>query len=128
MFMSYYQTTKQNHYTKVANKSFKNVVKLKYLGTVVKNQNCIYDKIKSSLNLGNAHYRAVQNLLSSCLLSKNIKIKMCKTIMPDIIRIMKSRSMRWVWHVACMGEMRNLYVILVGKPEGKRPLRRPRRR
>jgi hypothetical protein len=41
------------------------------------------------------------------------------------IRIFKSRRVRWVGHVACMGEMRNTYKILVGKPEGKRPLRRP---
>jgi hypothetical protein len=46
----------------------------------------------------------------------------------DIIRQMKSRRMRWAGHVACMGEGRNLYMVLVGKPEGKRPLGRPRRR
>jgi hypothetical protein len=41
---------------------------------------------------------------------------------------MKSRRMRWARHVARMGEGRNVYKILVGKPEGKRTLRRPRRR
>jgi hypothetical protein len=41
---------------------------------------------------------------------------------------MKSRRMRWTGHVARMGEMRNAYNILVGKPEGKRRLGRPRRR
>jgi hypothetical protein len=46
---------------------------------------------------------------------------------PSIIRIMKSRRMRWVGHVARMGEKRNMYRLLVGKPEGKRPLGRPRR-
>jgi hypothetical protein len=46
----------------------------------------------------------------------------------DIIREMKSRRMRWVRHVACMEEGRNVYRVLVGKPEGKRPLGRPRRR
>jgi hypothetical protein len=46
----------------------------------------------------------------------------------DIIRHFKSRRMRWVGHVACMGEGRNVYKVLVGKPEGKRPLERPRRR
>jgi hypothetical protein len=45
-----------------------------------------------------------------------------------IIRVIKSRRMRWAQHVACMGEMRNAYNILFGKPEGKRPLGRPRRR
>jgi hypothetical protein len=41
---------------------------------------------------------------------------------------MKSRRMRWAGHVARMGEEINLYKVLVGKPEGKRPLGRPRRR
>jgi hypothetical protein len=47
---------------------------------------------------------------------------------PDIIRQIKSRRMRWVGHVARRGEGRNVYRILVGKPEGKRPFERPRRR
>jgi hypothetical protein len=46
---------------------------------------------------------------------------------PSIIRIMKSRRMGWAGHVARMGENRNAYRLLVGKPEGKRPLGRPRR-
>jgi hypothetical protein len=46
--------------------------------------------------------------------------------LPSIIRIIKSRRMRWVGHVARMGEKRNAYRLLVGKPEGKRPLGRPR--
>jgi hypothetical protein len=45
---------------------------------------------------------------------------------PDIIRQVKSRRMRWAGHVARMGEERKLYKVLVGKPEGKRPLERPR--
>jgi hypothetical protein len=47
---------------------------------------------------------------------------------PSIIRMIKSRKMRWAGHVARMGEKRNASRILVGKPEGKRPLGRPRRR
>jgi hypothetical protein len=47
---------------------------------------------------------------------------------PDIIRQIKSSQMRWAGHVACMGEERKLYKVLVGKPEGKRPLEKPRRR
>jgi hypothetical protein len=43
---------------------------------------------------------------------------------PNIIRMIKSRMMRWAEHVACMGEKRNTYRILVGKPEGRRPLGR----
>jgi hypothetical protein len=48
--------------------------------------------------------------------------------LPSIIRIIKSRRMRWVGHVARMGVKRNAYRLLVGKAEGKRPLGRPRRR
>jgi hypothetical protein len=47
---------------------------------------------------------------------------------PSIIRIMKARRIRWVGHVARMGQKRNAYRLLVGKPEGRRPLGRPRRR
>jgi len=126
---------------------------------------------------------SVQNLLSSRLLSKNLKIKIyilpvvlygCKTWLltlreesklrvfenkvlrrifgprrdevagdwrrmhseelndlyssPNIVRVMKWRRMRWAGHVARVVEERGLYRVLVGKPEGKRPLGRPRRR
>jgi hypothetical protein len=47
---------------------------------------------------------------------------------PSVIRIIKSRRMRWADHVARMGEKRNAYRLLVGRPGGKRPLGRPRRR
>jgi hypothetical protein len=47
---------------------------------------------------------------------------------PNIIRMIKSRRMRWAGHVARMGQTRNAYRIVVGKPEGKRPLGRPKRR
>jgi hypothetical protein len=47
---------------------------------------------------------------------------------PNIIRQIKSRRMRWAGHVARMGEERNVYMVLMGKPEGKRPLGRPGRR
>ena len=47
---------------------------------------------------------------------------------PNIVRVIKSRRMRWVGHVARMGEERGVYRVLIGKPEGKRPLGRPRRR
>jgi hypothetical protein len=45
---------------------------------------------------------------------------------PNIVRVIKSRRMRWAWHVARMGESRGVYRVLVGKPEGR--LGRPRRR
>ena len=47
---------------------------------------------------------------------------------PNIVREIKSRKMRWAGHVARMGEERRVYRVLVGKPEGRRPLGRPRRR
>jgi hypothetical protein len=141
---------------------------------------------KGELTEFNACYHSVQSLLSSRLLSRNVKVKMCKTIIlpvvlygcetwsvtlreehrlrvfenrvlrrifgpkrdevtgewrtlhneelhslyssPDIIRQVKSTLMRWARHVARMGEERKVYNVLVGKPEGKRPLGRPRRR
>ena len=47
---------------------------------------------------------------------------------PNTVRVIKSRRMRWAGHVARMWEGRGVYKVLVGKPEGKRPLGRPRRR
>ena len=48
--------------------------------------------------------------------------------LPNIVRVVKLRRMRWAEHVARMGEGRGVYRVLVGKPEGKRPLGRPKRR
>jgi hypothetical protein len=48
--------------------------------------------------------------------------------LPNIVRVVKSRGMRWAGHVARMGEDRGVYRVLVGKPERKMPLGRPRRR
>ena len=48
--------------------------------------------------------------------------------LPNIVRVVKSRRMRWAGHVVCMGEGRGVHRVLVGKPEGKRPLGKPRRR
>ena len=128
----------------------------------------------------------MQNLLSSCLLSKKLKIKIYRTIilpivlygcetwslalweehrlrvfenrvlwrvfgpkrdkvsgewrklhneelsdlysLPNIVRVVKLRGMRWAGHVACMGDGRGVHRFLVGKPEGKRPFGRPRHR
>jgi hypothetical protein len=186
MLVSRDQNAGQNREIKIGNRSLENVSQFKYLGTTVTNQNLIQEEIKGKLISGNACYHSVQNLLSSRLLSKNVKVRIYKTInfpvvlcgcetwsltvreehklrvyenrvlrrifepkrggvtggwrklnneelhnlysSPSIIRIIKLRRMRWAGHLARMGEMRNVYRLLVGKPEGKRPLGRPRRR
>ena len=156
------------------------------MGTTLTNENSIQKEIKSRLKLGNACYHSLQNLLSSSFLSKNLKIKIYRTIIlpvvlcgfetwsltlreqhrlrvfenrvlrrifgprrdgvtgewrklyneelndlyssPNIVRVIKSRRLRWAGHVARMEEERGVHKVLVGKPEGKRPLGRPRRR
>jgi hypothetical protein len=85
MLMSHHQTTGQNYYITVANKYFENVMKFKYLGMILTNQNCLHGKIKSRLNSWNAFYHAVQNLLSSHLLSKNVNIKIYRTIILPVV-------------------------------------------
>jgi hypothetical protein len=140
-------------------------------------------KIKRRLNSGNACYHSVQNLLSSRLLPKNVKIRIYKTIIlpvvlygcdtwsltlrekhrlrvfenrmlrkilgpksdevtggwmklhykdlrdlyssPSIIRMIKLKRMRWEGNIARIREERYAYRLLVGKPEGQRPLGRP---
>ena len=155
----------------------------KYLGATLTNQNSIQEEIKSRLKPGNACYHLVQNILSSSLLSTNLRTKICRTIIclllcgcetwsltlreeyrlrvfenmvlrrifgrktdkvtgewrklhneelndmyhsPNIVWVIKSRRMRWSGHMARVGERRGLYRVLVGKPEVKRPLGRPR--
>jgi len=139
-----------------------------YLRTILTNQNSIAEEIKSRLRSGHACYHLVQNLLSSRLLSKNLKIKIYRTtILPVVLygcetwlltsreerklRVFENMVLRrifgprrdevtgeWrrlhneelndLWHVARMGEERGVHRVLAGKPEGRRPLGRPRRR
>ena len=65
--------------------TFDRVEKFKYLGTTLTNQSSIPEEIKSILRSGNACYQSVQNLLSSRLLSKNLKIKLHKTIILHVV-------------------------------------------
>jgi sorting nexin-29 len=74
MLLSHHQNVGQNRDIKIKNRSFQNVSQFKYLGTTVTNQNLIWEEIKRRLNSGNACYHSVQSLLSSHLLSKNLKI------------------------------------------------------
>ena len=186
MVMSRDQNAGRSHILRTDNSSFERVGEFRYLGTTLTNQNSSQEEIRSGLKSGNACCHSVQNLLSSSLLSKNLKIGISRTIIlpvvlygcetwsltlreerrlrvfesrvlkrifgpkrdevtgdwrklhneelndlyssPNIVRVIKSRRMRFAGHVARMEEGRAVYRVLVGKPEGKRPLGRPRRR
>ena len=147
-------------------------------GTTVTNQNAIQEEIKSRLKSGNACFYSVQSLLTSSLLSKNMKINIYRTIIlpvvlygcetwsltlreerrlrrifgskrdavtgewrklhneelndlycsPNIVRVIKWRTMGWAVHVEHVEEGRGVHRVLVKKQERKRPLGRPRRR
>ena len=75
MVMSRDQNAGRIHSVRMDNSTFERVEEFKYLGTTITNQNAIQEEIKSRLRSGNACYYSVQNLLSSRLLSKNLKIK-----------------------------------------------------
>ena len=74
MTMSRDQNAGRSHSMKIDNSSIERVGEFKYLGTKLTNKNSIQEEIKSRLKLGNASYYSVQNLLSSSLLSKKLKI------------------------------------------------------
>jgi hypothetical protein len=131
--MSRSQKTGQKRSIKIGNRSFEDVVKFTYLGTALTDQNCMHEEIKSRLNSGNACYHPVQSLLSSRLLSGKLEVKIYKTIIlqvvlygcetgsvtlreEHILRVFENRVLRWAGHVARMGEGRNVYRVLVGKP------------
>jgi hypothetical protein len=83
--MSRHPNSGQNQNIRIANESFEKVATLKYSGTTLTNQNDIHDEIKSRLNSRNACYHSVQNLLSSRLISKNLKIKIYKTVILPVV-------------------------------------------
>jgi len=83
--MSRDQNAGRTHSMKIDNSYFERVDELKYLGTTLTNQNLIQEEIKSKLKSGNACYHSVQNLLSFSLLSKNLKIKVDRTIILPVV-------------------------------------------
>jgi len=80
MVMSRDQNARRIQSVRTDNSTFERVEAFKYLETILKNQNSIGEEIKSRLKSGNASYHSVQNLLSSRLLSKNLKIKRYRSI------------------------------------------------
>jgi len=78
MVMSCHANSGQNKNIGTAYESFENLAKLKCLGTTLTNQNDIDDEIKNRINSGNACYYSVQNLLSSYIISRNLKTKCTK--------------------------------------------------
>jgi hypothetical protein len=69
----------------MADKSFENVAKFPNLERTLKNENRIYGTIRTRLYLGNTSCNLVQNILPSCLLPKNVKIKICRTITLPVV-------------------------------------------
>ncbi|KAJ4451034.1 hypothetical protein ANN_02470 [Periplaneta americana] len=137
MIMSRDENIVRNGNIKIGNLSFEEVEKFKYLGATVTNINDTREEIKHRINMGNAYYYSVEKLLSSSLLSKNLKVRIYKTVILPVLYGCETwtltlreehRRLRWAGHVARMGESRNAYRVLVGRPEGKTPLGRPRRR
>jgi hypothetical protein len=85
MLLSRTQNAGQIHDVMIANRSFENVTQFRYLGTTVTNQNLIQKESKRRLNSGNACFHSVQILLSSRLLSKNVKIRIYKSIILPVV-------------------------------------------
>jgi hypothetical protein len=82
----------QNHTINIANRLFKNVAQFSYLGTAVKVQNLIQEEVKKILKSGNVFYHSVQNHLYSCVLSKNVNIRISTTVVFPVFFL-------WVWNL-----------------------------
>jgi hypothetical protein len=76
---------RQKHLMKIENRSFEGVAIFKYLETTLTDQNCMQEEIKSRLNSEKDYYHSVQSLLSSRLLSRNVKVKIYKAISVRVV-------------------------------------------
>jgi hypothetical protein len=85
MIMSHHLNSGQNQKIRTANELYENVTNFKHLGMTLTNKNDIHDEIKRRLNSGNICYYSVQNLLSSHLIQKNLKIKINKTVILPVV-------------------------------------------
>jgi len=85
MIMSRDKDAGQSHSIKIYSSSFERLEEFKYLGTTLTNQNSIQEEIKSRWKSENAFYLWVQNLLSSSLLPKNLKIRLFRTIILPVV-------------------------------------------
>ncbi|KAJ4452291.1 hypothetical protein ANN_03811 [Periplaneta americana] len=131
MIISRDENIVRNGNIEIGNLSFEEVEEFKYLGATVKNINDTREEIEHRINMNKVlrkifgakrdevtgEWRKLHNTELHTLYSSH-----------DIFRNIKSRRLRWAGHVARMGESRNAYRALVGRPEGKRPLGRSRRR
>jgi hypothetical protein len=91
MLLSRRQNAEKNHDIKTADMTFANVAQFRYMRKRVTDQNLIQEEIKRRLNSGNRCYQSVQNLLSSRLLYKNVKIKKKNIYIVTCQRIAKQR-------------------------------------
>jgi hypothetical protein len=85
MLLNHHQNAGRNHDIRITNGSFENVAQFKYLGMAVINQNLIQEEIQRRQESRNAHYHSAQNLLSSHLLFKNVKIRIYRTIILPVV-------------------------------------------
>jgi len=85
MVMSQDQDAGQSNSIKIGNSYFEWVEEFKYLGTTLTNENSTQEQIKSRMKSGNTCYHSVQNLLSSSLLSRNLKIKIYRTVILPVV-------------------------------------------
>jgi hypothetical protein len=85
MLMSRSQKIRQKYSIKRGNRSFEEVAEFKYLGTALTDQNHMDKEIKSRQNSGNNSYHSVQSLLTSLLMSRNLKVIICKTILLSVV-------------------------------------------